>query len=101
MGGQNRSVSLKNRSSCQEVFLGKVIFKYAANLQENTHVEIAKPKLQSNFIEIALRHGWSPVNLLHIFRTTFPRNTCVAASRKTLQHAIKSITIIHVSANFL
>ena len=24
---------------------------------------------------LALRHGWSPVSLLHIFRTTFPRNT--------------------------
>ena len=32
-------------------------------------------KLQSNFIDIALRHGCSPVNLLHVFRTTFPRNT--------------------------
>ena len=27
------------------------------------------------FIEIALRHGCSPVNLLHIFRTTFLKNT--------------------------
>ena len=33
------------------------------------------PKLQSNFTEIALRHCCSPVNLLHIFRTTFPKNT--------------------------
>ena len=32
-------------------------------------------KLQSNFIEIALEHGCSPVNLLQIFRTPFPRNT--------------------------
>ena len=31
-------------------------------------------KLQSNFIEITLRHGCSPVNLLHIFRTPFARN---------------------------
>ena len=31
-------------------------------------------KLQSNFIEITLRHGRSPVNLLHIFRTPFPKN---------------------------
>ena len=30
-------------------------------------------KLQSNFVEIALRHGCSPVNLLHIFRTPFQR----------------------------
>ena len=32
-------------------------------------------KLQSNFIEITLRHGCSPVNLLHIFRTPFTKNT--------------------------
>ena len=28
-----------------------------------------------NFVEIALRHGCSPVNLLDIFRTPFPKNT--------------------------
>ena len=32
-------------------------------------------KLFCNFTEIALRHGCSPENLLHIFRTSFPRNT--------------------------
>ena len=52
----------------------KVLWKYAANLQENTH---AKVQFQQsyNFIEIALRHGCSPVNLLHIFRTPFLKNT--------------------------
>ena len=34
-----------------------------------------KVALLCNFIEITLRHGCSPVNLLHIFRTPFPRNT--------------------------
>ena len=29
----------------------------------------------SNFIEIPLWHGCSPVNLLHSFRTFFPKNT--------------------------
>ena len=29
--------------------------------------------LQSNFIEIALRHGSSPVNLFHILRTPSPK----------------------------
>ena len=48
----------------------KVFRKYVANLQEDTHAEV-----QSNFIEITLRHGCSPVNLLHIFKTPFPRNT--------------------------
>ena len=28
----------------------------------------------TNFIEIKFCHGCSPVNLLHIFRTTFPKN---------------------------
>ena len=32
-------------------------------------------KLQCNFIVIALWYGCSHVNLLHIFRTPFPRNT--------------------------
>ena len=31
----------------------------------------------SNFIEITLRHGCSPVNLLPIFRKPFPKNTSV------------------------
>ena len=32
-------------------------------------------KVESNFTEIALRYECSPVNLLHIFRTPFPKNT--------------------------
>ena len=31
--------------------------------------------LKSNFIEITLRRGCSPVSLLHIFRTPFTKNT--------------------------
>ena len=31
--------------------------------------------MQSNFVEITFRHGYSAVNLLHIFRTLFPKNT--------------------------
>ena len=30
---------------------------------------------QSNFVEFTLRHGCSPVNLLHIFRTPVSKNT--------------------------
>ena len=33
------------------------------------------PKCDFKVIEITLRHGYSPVNLLHIFRTAFPKNT--------------------------
>ena len=40
-----------------------------ATSQENTHGEVISI---SNFIEITLWHGSSPVNLLHILRTSFP-----------------------------
>ena len=32
-------------------------------------------KFGSNFIAITLQHGFSPVNLLHIFRRPFSKNT--------------------------
>ena len=32
-------------------------------------------KLKKNYIEITLRHECSRENLLHIFRTPFPKNT--------------------------
>ena len=32
-------------------------------------------KLLCKFVEITLRHGWSPVNLLYIFKPPFPKNT--------------------------
>ena len=32
-------------------------------------------KLQSKFIEITLRHGYSPVSFLYIFRTLLPKST--------------------------
>ena len=33
------------------------------------------PKCDFNFIEITFQHGCSPVNLLHIFRISFLKNT--------------------------
>ena len=41
----------------------------------NMLLSVISLKLQSNFIEITLRHGCSNLNLLHIFRTSFPKNT--------------------------
>ena len=32
-------------------------------------------KVALQLYEITLRHGWSPVNLLHIFKTPFLMNT--------------------------
>ena len=36
---------------------------------------VISKNLHWNFIETALRHWCSPVNLLYIFRTPFPKNT--------------------------
>ena len=55
-------------SSLPEVFLGKGALKICS-------------KFASNFIEIALRHGCSPVNLLQYFQNTFSqKHLWVAAS---------------------
>ena len=93
--------TVNNRSNRPHVFLKKIFWKYAANLQENTHAEVAisiisvsvmislarqdenwfmsyctvGALVRSNFIEITPRHGYSPVNLLHIFRTSFLKYT--------------------------
>ena len=50
----------------------KICSKFSGEHPRRSAISI---KLQSNFIEIALLHGCSPVHLLHIFRTPFPKNT--------------------------
>ena len=53
-----------------------MFWKYACSkfyIQENTHAGI-------QFIELTFWHGYSPTNLLYIFRTNFPNGTQMAAS---------------------
>ena len=50
-------------AALQRCSLEKVFWKYAANLQENTHTEIT------------LQHWCFPLNLRHIFGTPFSKNT--------------------------
>ena len=63
-----------NRSRHPEMFLRKDVLKICSKL---TREHQSMSKLLCNFIEIALRHGCSPLNLLHIFRIPFPKNTAV------------------------
>ena len=64
------------RSSPPEVFLGKGFLKIWSKFAgENPCKWMISIKKLCSFIEITLRHGYSPVNLLHIFRTPFPKNT--------------------------
>ena len=64
------------RSSHPEVLLIKDALKICSKFTGGHPCwSVISIKLQSNSIEIALWHGCFSVNLLHIFRTTFPRNT--------------------------
>ena len=73
-----RSVSEKatNRSSLPEVFLRKGVLKISSKFTGEYSCRIAiSIKLLCNCIEMTLRYGCSPVNLLHIFRIPFNMNT--------------------------
>ena len=48
---------------------------YSKFTGEHSCRSVISIKLLCNFIEISLRHECSPANMLHIFRTTFLRNT--------------------------
>ena len=61
------------RSSHPDEFLIKGVLKICSKFTGEHPYRSAK--LQSNFIEITFQHGCSPVNLLHIFRIPFLKNT--------------------------
>ena len=62
------------RSSPPEVFLRKGVLKICSKFTgEDPCQSVISKKAQSNFIEITLWHGCSPVNSPHIFRASFSR----------------------------
>ena len=64
------------RSSPPEVLLGKSLLKRCSKFTgEHLCRSVISIELLFNFIEITLRHGCPPVNLLHISRTPFYKNT--------------------------
>ena len=74
--GMFRTLSNIFRSSPPEVFLGKDVLKICSKFTgEYPFRSVISKKLFCTFVEITFRHGCSPVNLLHIFRTPFPKNT--------------------------
>ena len=63
-------------SSHPDVFLLTGILKICSKFTgKHSCRSVIAIKLQSNFIEITLPHGCSSVNLFHIFRTDFSKNT--------------------------
>ena len=74
----------------------KICGKYTGEHSCQTVISI---KLQSSFIEITLRLGYSPVNLLHIFRTSFYNNTfgwaaSVMVSEKKLDDSFPTAKVV-------
>ena len=65
-----------DRSSHPEVLLGKGVLKICSKFTgEHSFRSVISIKLLCSFIKITLWHGCSPVDLLHIFRTPFYKNT--------------------------
>ena len=68
------SLSTTSRSTHPRVFLEKSVLKIRSKYAgANSCRGVISINLLYNFNEIALPHGCSPVNLLHIFRTPFPK----------------------------
>ena len=64
------------RSSPSEVLFREGVLKICCKFtREHPCRSTISMKLQSNFIEIALRHGYFPVNLLHMLRIPYHKNT--------------------------
>ena len=71
----NYEVIIFRRSPLQ-LFLGKGVLKVRSKFTgEHPCQSAISIKLQSNCVKITLWAGCSPVNLLHIFRTPFPKYT--------------------------
>ena len=68
--------SNRSRSSHPEVFQGKDVLKICSKFtSEHPCHSAISIKLLCNFMEITFRHGCSPANLLHAFRTPFLKKT--------------------------
>ena len=91
---------LSYRSSHPEKFLGKSVLKICSRFTGAQPCRSAiSIKLLYNFVHIGigLRYAYSPVNLLHIFRTSFPRNTSgrLLLKIETVYNSLVSWTNFH------
>ena len=79
LNGSQKMISLPLKTLCRsshpEMFLVKGVLKIRSKFTgEHPCQSVISVKLLCNFIEITLRHGCSPVNLLHISRTSISKN---------------------------
>ena len=72
---QNKTMK-KSEAATQRCSQEKDVLKICSKITgEHSCRSVISIELQGSFIEITLRHGGSPVNLLHIFRTPFRKKT--------------------------
>ena len=57
-------------------------------------------KLHSNFIQIILQHGCSPVNLFHIFRTCFFHRNTFGGPLQNCQKNAKQLNATFTTSEF-
>ena len=80
----------RSRSSNSGVFLRKGVLRICSKFTgAHSCISLISIKLLCNFIEIALWHGSSPVNLLHIFRIPFRKNTSARVLLTVMRAATK------------
>ena len=79
------------------MFIGKGVLKLSSKFTEEPPCRSAfSIKFLCNFIEITFWHGCSPVNLLHIFTASFPKNISGGLLPYVIEQLVKDK--LHVSA---
>ena len=85
-GISNHALTIK-RSSPPKLFLGKGVLKTCNKFaREHPCRSVISIKLLCSFIKIALPHGCSPVNVLHIFRTPLEDCLCKRIVTKLINY---------------
>ena len=99
---QQRCIETTVRSSHSEVFLGKGVLKICSKFTgEHPCRSMISIKLLCNFVEIALRHECSPINLLHIIRTPFLKKTSEWLLLKIVHQILANLQTDNLIANNL
>ena len=90
-----------SRSIPPEVFLEKKVLERCSKLTgAHPCQKVISINLLCNFIEITLWHGCSPVNLLHIFRTFFYKNTYGRLLLHFTLYAFRRLALLQWASRF-
>ena len=71
------------------------VLKISSKFGEHPYRNVISIKLQSKCIKITYCHGCSPVNLLHIFRTPFSKNSSGGLRLTFLHDMLNSLKYQH------